>query len=226
MLLPPPGRSRMSRRLLPPAVAVTALLACAPLARAGTYDVYSCWAGSDSFRNPGANGSAWVKTSDPNGQYSAFDQCGGSDNGMGVISVGGYEAPGGRSGEVSFTAPSGMRVVGVRLWRMAWSSGSGSGGDSKRNFLRLLADGAHAAQGGAADGSAAVPVGAAGTPDVSNHGLIPGNEMDADLSGATPATVSYRVGWGCASCPTGDSNGGFAAGVKFYGSFFTVRNTT
>src|SRR4051795_10734569 len=117
MLLPPPGRSRMSRRLLSSAVAATALLACSPgAARAGTYDVYSCWAGSDSFRNPSANASAWAKTSDPYGQYTAFDQCGGSDNGMGIISVGGYEAPGGRSAEVSFTAPSGMRVVGVRLW--------------------------------------------------------------------------------------------------------------
>src|SRR3954454_14959556 len=125
MLLPPPGRSRMSRRLLPPAVAVTALLACAPLARAGTYDVYSCWAGSDSFRNPGANGSAWTKTSDPNAQYEAFGQCGSTDNGMGVIAKGGYEAPAGRYGEVSFTAASGTRVVGLRLWRTAWSYGSG-----------------------------------------------------------------------------------------------------
>ena len=31
-------------------------LAFAPVAGAGTYEVYSCWAGSDTFRNPAANG--------------------------------------------------------------------------------------------------------------------------------------------------------------------------
>src|SRR3954465_7244950 len=144
LFLPPPfrvqgGRIPMSRPLF--AAAVLAALLCLPgPARAGTYDVYSCWAGSDSFRNPGANGSAWAKTSDSGGQYTAFDQCGGSDNGLGVISIGGYEAPAGRAAEVSFSAPSGTRIVNVRLWRTAWSTGSGSGGDSKRNYLRLLAD--------------------------------------------------------------------------------------
>ena len=66
----------MKRRLLfIPACALAALFLGLPAARAGTYDVYSCWAGSDSFRNPGANATAWGKTSDSGGRYSAFDQC-------------------------------------------------------------------------------------------------------------------------------------------------------
>src|SRR4051794_7714188 len=165
----------MPRCLL--SLAVLASFAClAPAARAGTYEVYSCWAGSDSFRNPGANGSAWAKTSDGNAQYEAFGQCGATDNGMGVISKGGYEAPAGRFGELSFTAPSGTRVVGLRLWRTAWSSGSGSGGDSKRNYLRLLADGGQSPSGDGFDGSADVPLGSAGSTDTANHGIVAANQ--------------------------------------------------
>src|SRR3954465_14328988 len=123
LFLPPPfrvqgGRIPMSRPLF--AAAVLAALLCLPgPARAGTYDVYSCWAGSDSFRNPGANGSAWGKTSDPGGRYGAFDQCGGSDNGLGVIALSGFQAPVNSFGEVSFSAPAGAHVERLRLWRTA-----------------------------------------------------------------------------------------------------------
>jgi hypothetical protein len=219
----------MPRRLLLPICMTTAVaaLAAAPMARAGTYDVYSCWAGHDSFRNPNANASAWAKINDNvGGQYSSFDQCGTHPNGMGVISVGGYEAPAGRYGEVAFSAPPGTRVQAVQLWRTAWSRGTGSGGDSKRNFLRLLADGAQAPQGDAFDGSNEVPDGAAGTTDEANFGVIPANAMTADLSSATPSAISYRVGCSFSVCPTGDSNGSFAAGVKIHGAIVTLRDTS
>src|SRR5947209_16478431 len=82
------------------------------LARAGTYDVYSCWAGADSFRNPGANASAWGKTSAQGDRYQPFDQCGsGTGNGFGVASVSGYDAPQGLRGDATFAAPEGAAVT-------------------------------------------------------------------------------------------------------------------
>src|SRR5437763_9999192 len=128
----------MRRLLLLPARVLLSCALPAAVVRAGTYDVYSCWAGSDPFRTPGANGSAWTKTSDPGGRYGAFDQCGSSDNGLGVIAYSGYQAPNGASGEVSFAAPSGTRIEHVRLWRTAWSYGQGSGGASQRSYLFFL----------------------------------------------------------------------------------------
>src|SRR4051794_20213366 len=158
----------MQRRLpllLPAAICMLVFAcacACSPPARAGTYVVWSCWAGSDSFLNPNANGTAWTKTSDSGGQYNAFDQCGATDNGLGVISVGGYEAPSGRWGEVSFAAARGTQIMRLRLWRTAWSTGSGSGGDAHRNFLKVLSDGNQQPLGDNFDGSSEVPMGAAG----------------------------------------------------------------
>jgi hypothetical protein len=198
-----------------------------PAARAGTYDVYSCWAGSDSFRNPGANASAWGKTSDPGGRYGAFDQCGSSDNGLGVIALSGYTAPNGAAGEVSFGAPEGIRIERVRMWRTSWSYGTGSGGASQRNYLYFLTDGALTGRGDQFDGSADVPLGAAGSSDTAGHGLIPANQLDVDLAGSTPSVISYRVG--CrfdAGCPTADGSGGFAAGVKVYGTQVTLRDSS
>jgi hypothetical protein len=216
----------LKRRLL-------SILACAffvlpaSLAHAGTYDVYSCWAGSDSFRNPSANGSAWGKTGDPGGRYGAFDQCGGSDNGMGVIAYSGFQAPNGAFAEVNFGAPSGTRIERVRMWRTAWSYGQGSGGASQRSYLFFLSDGLSGRGGDAFDGSADVPQGAAGSSDVANHGLIPANQLDIDLTSSTPASVGYRVG--CrfdAGCPTADGSGSFAAGVKVYGTQVTIRDAS
>lgn len=202
-------------------------LAFAPVAGAGTYDVYSCWAGSDTFRNPAANGSAWAKRSDPGERFSAFDQCGASDNGFGVISVSGYQAPNGAFGELSFTAPAGTRIERVRFWRTAWSYGSGSGGESQRNYLYTLADGAVTGRGDIFDGSSDVPPGMAGSEDVAYHGLIPANVLDYDVSSSTPASVTYRVGCGfAAGCPTGDSRTNFAAGVKIYGAITTLRDSS
>jgi hypothetical protein len=217
----------LKRRLYSiPACALLALLVSVPIARAGTYDVYGCWAGSDSFRNPGANASAWGKTGDPGGRYGAFDQCGGSDNGLGVIAYSGYPAPNGASAEVSFGAPAGTRIERLRMWRTAWSYGQGSGGASQRSYLYLLADG-QAGRGDQFDGSADVPLGAAGSSDVANHGLIPANQLDVDLASSTPTSIAYRVG--CrfdAGCPTADGSGSFAAGVKIYGTQVTLRDSS
>src|SRR3954469_97184 len=214
----------MSRRLLLFAVLCLAALACPSAASAGTYDVWSCWAGNDSFRNPGANGSAWTKSSNEPGRFQAFDQCGGSDNGLGVIALSGYDAVAGQYGEVSFSAAAGTQIVGVKLWRTAWSYGSGSGGDSHRNYLSILAAGADQPQGDNFDGSAEVPYGAAGSTDTAGHGLIPANQVTVDLSSRTPQTVQYRVGCGFSTCPTGGPDGGFASGVKIYGSEVTLRD--
>src|SRR3954470_19155079 len=102
----------MSRLLL--LVAVGLALLCAPgIARAGSYDVFGCWAGSDSFRNPGANGSAWTKSSPSPDRFGAFDQCGSTANGLGVISHSGYDAPPGAYGEVSFAAAAGTVITRV-----------------------------------------------------------------------------------------------------------------
>src|SRR4051812_21348518 len=163
----------MSHRLLLFVVLCLAAVACPSAASAGTYDVYSCWAGSDSFRNPGANGSAWHGVGDPGGRYGAFDQCGSTDNGFGLIAYTGETAPNGASAEVGFSAPEGRRIERVRMWRTAWSYGSGSGGASQRNYLYTLTDGALQPRGDVFDGSEDVPYGRAGTTDTAGHGLIP-----------------------------------------------------
>src|SRR4051794_41870834 len=112
----------MSHRLLLFAVLCLVAVAWPSAASAGTYDVWSCWAGSDSFRNPSANGSAWGKTGDPGGRYGAFDQCGGAGNGMGVIAYSGFQAPNRAVPGGNFRAPSGPRHEGVR-------GGGGAGGE-------------------------------------------------------------------------------------------------
>lgn len=210
---------------LAPLAVWCALLFAAPAARAGTYDVYSCYAGADGFHNPSANASAWTGRDDPGGRFHAFDQCGASDNGFGVIALSGYQAPSGAFGEVSFTAPAGTQVVRLRLWRTAWSYGSGSGGTSQRNYLYTLADGKNQLGGDDFDGTEDVPYGRAGTTDTAYHGLIPANLLDVDWSNATPSRIAYQVG--CRfdpGCPTGGPDGGFASGVKIYGAIVTMRD--
>jgi hypothetical protein len=167
-----------------------------------------------------------VKGPDTSSYFHAFDQCGGSENGFGVISLSGYQAPNGTSGEVSFSAPEGTRLERVRLWRTAWSYGHGSGGESQRNYLQTYSDSTLTPTGDQYDGSAEVPHGAAGTTDTANHGIIPANLLDISLASTTPARFTYRVGCGfAAGCPTAASDG-FAAGVKIYGAIVTVRDST
>src|SRR3712207_2292585 len=184
------GGTLLSRSL---PLAALLFFVLAGVARGGTYDVYSCWAGADSFRNPGANAGAWTKSVNDH-HFLPFDQCGASENGFGVISQGGDFSPPGAQGEVAFPAPDGTRIERVRLWRTAWSYGSGSGPGAQRHYLNTLGDGALHPRGDAFDGSADVPHGAAGTTDTANHGLIPANLLDVDMSNATPALASYRVG--------------------------------
>ena len=214
----------MSHRLLLFVVLCLAAVAWPSAASAGSYDVWSCWAGSDSFRNPGANGSAWVKSSPNDDRFHAFDECGATDVALGVIARSGYDALSGQHGEVTFSAAPGTQIVALKLWRTAWSYGTGSGSDSHRNYLRILADGADAPSGDNFDGSSDVPHGAAGSTDTANHGLIPANQVNVDLSSRTPSTVSYIVGCGYSTCPTAAPDGGFAAGVTVYGSAVTLRD--
>src|SRR3712207_1624270 len=94
--------------LLAPPVGLGA--AWTPLASAGTYDVFSCYAGTDSFRNPAANASAWRKIDEAN-HFQAFDQCGASENGMGIIARGGHMAANGAVGEGEFGAPADRKSV-------------------------------------------------------------------------------------------------------------------
>ena len=214
------------RRLLLVLSLSLSFLCVVPSARAGTYDVYSCWAGADSYRNPAANGKAWHKgVYDPH--FLEFDQCGSSDNGLGLVSQGGGQVPQGGYGELVFAAPSGTQVTRLRMWRTAWSYGTGTGAGSQRNYINTLADGVAHPRGDNYDGSSDVPHGMAGTTDTAQHGLIPANLLDVDLANATPSQVAYRIGCAAgAGCPTADSRGDFASGVKVYGTIVTLRDTS
>src|SRR3954454_5177335 len=218
----------MHRRLtLLAALAAALVLPAADSARAGTYDVYSCYAGFTDFHNPGANASAWKKVDDPNGWFDAFDQCGTTESGFGVVALSGYHAAAGTYGEVSFAAANGTRIERVRLWRTAWTYGSGSGGDSQRNYLNTLADGNLEFRGDVFDGTEDVPYGRAGTTDTANRGLISANLLDVDMTNYSPGTATYRVGCGFqAGCPTASPDNGFAAGVKIYGAIVTLRDSS
>ena len=63
---------------------------------------------------------------------------------------------------MSFTAPAGTQVARLRLWRTAWSYGSGSGASAQRNYLYTLADGNNQLGGDDFDGTEDVPYGRAG----------------------------------------------------------------
>ena len=116
-------------------VTLLALALDAPTAKANSYDVYACYAGQGTYLNPGDSATSWSLASNNGGAfYLPFDQCGGSDNGFGVIAHSGYTAPVGDYGEVFFEAPSGLRIERVQLWRSLYDYGLGSGGTSQRNF--------------------------------------------------------------------------------------------
>src|SRR5256885_12453419 len=97
--------------------ALAAPMVLAQAADAGTYDVYSCYAGATDFHNPGANASAWARRDDPGAQYQAFDQCGSTGNGFGVISIGGYTAPANSYREGSVAAAPRTQVAPLWLVR-------------------------------------------------------------------------------------------------------------
>jgi hypothetical protein len=222
------------QRIFLSTLALAALLLTAAAAQANTYDVYSCWAGSGTFRNPNASSAAWVKDrSAAGGHFTAHADCGTNayNGAMTVISLSGYQAALGEYARLAFTAPSGSTVSRVDLWRNAWSYGSGAGPSSQRNFARILANGASISGGGDADGTVDVAYGTRGTPDVTDHGLIPANLLTLNPSSLATNSIEYRVGCGwAAGCPTGSPSGPapnyFAAGVDVFGTKVTVQDTT
>src|SRR3954471_7574418 len=91
-------------------VVAASLLVPAAVADANTYDVYSCWAGADTYRNPNASSAAWTKDETAAaGRFTAHEDCAtNSTNGaMTVISLSGYSAKLGDLARLAFTAPTG-----------------------------------------------------------------------------------------------------------------------
>ena len=199
-------------------------------ATADSYDVYACYAGQGTYLNPGDSAVSW-SLADNNGSayYLPFDQCGGSDNGFGVISRSGYIAPAGDYGEVSFEAPAGLRISRVQLWRSLYDYGLGSGGSSQRNYAQNEADGILPSVGDEFDGSAEVPHGAAGSGDTTENGIVPSNYISIDLAASLPHTYAYVIGCGFASgCTTGGHDPQSPSGpdtvLKIYGAIVSVKD--
>ena len=199
-------------------------------AKADSYDVYACYAGQGTYLNPGDSAVSWsLAENNGSAYYLPFDQCGGSDNGFGVISRSGYIAPAGDYGEVLFEAPAGLRVSRVQLWRSLYDYGLGSGGSSQRNYAQNEADGILPSVGDEFDGSAEVPHGAAGSGDTSENGIVPSNYISIDLAASLPHTYAYVIGCGFASgCTTGGHDPQSPSGpdtvLKIYGAIVSVKD--
>jgi hypothetical protein len=217
--------------LIPTLAATITLAAPAPLALANSYDVYACYAGQGTYLNPGFSAASWAAANN-NGTnyYYPYDQCGsGGPNGFGIISRSGYIAPAGDYGQWSFTAPTGLHVREVQLWRALFDYGLGSGGTSQRNYAWNLADGQLPAVGDEFDGSAEVPFGTAGTGDWTDKGIVPSNYISVNLASALPATYSYVIGCGFATgCATGGHDPASPSGpdtiVRIYGAIVSVED--
>src|SRR5262245_40471183 len=122
----------MKRCLL--VTAALALLTPAGLAKANTYDVYSCWAGVGTFRTPNASSAAWTKDqTHAGGHFTAADDCATNitSGSMSLQSVNGAPAAQNQYADLTFTAPTGTTLAGATLWRAAWNYGSGT----QRNAL-------------------------------------------------------------------------------------------
>jgi hypothetical protein len=214
-------------------LAAAAFLIPAAPATANTYDVYSCWAGAGTFRNPNASSAAWAKDqAAAGGRFTAHEDCAtNSANGaMTVISLSGYPAGNGQYARLAFTAPEGSTVYSVDLWRNAWSYGTGTGASSQRNYAKVLAGGSPLSGGTDADGTADVAWGTRGTGNTTAHGIISANLMSLNASSGGANTVEYRVGCGwSAGCPTSSpaapAPNYFAAGVDVYGARVTIQDT-
>ena len=154
---------------------VAAGLACIPAASAGTYDVYSCWAGAGSYLNPDASGVAWTADDShatlggTSRYYRAYDDCRGATGAFGTASIPGGAAPSGVYAESRFASPDGTRIERVRLWRAAYTYGIGSGSTASRSYLLSLADGSALVRGDVFFGSAN---GVAGSGDRTAHGIV------------------------------------------------------
>jgi len=206
-------------------------LGFASCAQANSYDVYACYAGQNTYLNPGFSAASWV-ASNNNGAnyYYPYDQCGsGGPNGFGIISRSGYVAPADDYGQWSFTAPTGLHIREVQLWRALFDYGLGSGGASQRNYAWNLGDGQLPAVGDQFDGSADVPFGTAGAGDWTNKGIVPSNYIAVNLASALPTTYAYVIGCGFANgCTTGGHDPASPSGpdtiVRIFGAIVTVED--
>jgi hypothetical protein len=211
------------------------LLIPAAAAEANSYDVYSCWAGHGTFRNPNASSVAWVKdNASAGGHFTAHDDCGtnSTSGAMTVISLSGYSSAANEFSRLLFTAPAGSTIAQVQLWRNAWSYGTGSGAGSQRNFVRVMGSGgASISGGGEADGTADVAYGTRGTPNTAQHGILPSNLLTLNPSSLGTNTVEYRVGCGwAAGCPTSSTSGPppnyFASGADVFGTKVSIQDSS
>src|SRR3954471_11042275 len=162
-----------------------ALLLPAAQATANTYDVYSCWAGYGTFRNPNASSVAWTRDqTGAGGHFATGDDCAvNSTNGaMSLISLSGNSAHNGEYARLKFDAPFPSTIGRVDLWRNAWTYGTGSGASSQRNNLRVLAAGTPVSGGADSDGTSDVPLGTRGTSSTTAHGLLAANLLTVDAS--------------------------------------------
>src|SRR5438093_7938859 len=169
------------------ATLAVALFVPTGLAKASTYDVYSCWAGAGTFHNPNVSTAAWLKDhSHEGGRFAVNDSCGTNttSGSMNIMSVSGAPAANGQYGELSFSAPSGTTIAGASLWRRAWTYGSGSGTSSQRNFLMALTDGASFLS--EADGSSDMAPGTLGSGDTTNHAIVSSNLRTLNLTSRAP----------------------------------------
>jgi hypothetical protein len=213
------------------ALGVVTLLALGAGAMANSYDVYACYAGQGTYLNPGNSAVSWSLANNNGGAYYyPYDQCsGGGPNGFGVISRSGYIAPAGDYGQVSFTAPQGLHIREVQLWRDLYDYGLGEGGTSQRNYAWNLADGQLPGAGDEFDGSANVTYGQAGSGVDSNKGIIPSNYISVNLASALPHSYAYSIGCGFANgCTTGGHAPASPSGpdtiLNIYGAIVSVED--
>ena len=214
----------MKRCLL--ATAALALLIPSGLAKANTYDVYSCWAGFGTFRNPNASSAAWTKDqTHAGGHFTAADDCATNitSGSMSVQSVNGAPATQNQYADLTFTAPTGTSLAGATLWRAAWNYGSGT----QRNALTTLTDGTLLTSD--ADGTADVPFGTRGSGSTTNHGIVSSNIRTLNLTGRNASKLIYRAGCGVAAgCPTASPSGPLpdyaATGVRIFGSIVSIND--
>ena len=213
------------KRLLLTTLCIT-LLAPAATASANTYDVYSCWAGYGTFHNPNASSSAWTPDESASGGHFVIDEtCGATSAGtVSMSSLSGLAASSGEFARLKFTAPTGLAVTHVDLWRNAWSYGSGT---AQRNAVRVLAAGAPVSGGVDADGTVDVPYGTRGTTNNSEHGLLPANLLSlAPASNSVEYRVSCASSTGCPTALAGSAAPNHAAsGVTLYGAQVTVQDS-
>jgi hypothetical protein len=226
-----PATEGSMKKILLSTLALALLTSAAPAA-ANTYDVYSCWAGAGTFRNPNASSAAWTLDQANSGSHFApNNDCGlnSTSGSMSVVSLTGDIAPQGQYAGWNFAAPAGTTLATARLWRRAWTYGTGSAGSSQRNYLYVMADGALFSSD--SDGGSDAPYGTRGTGDSTAHGINNSNLSTLNLQPRAANRLAYRVGCGfAAGCPTASASGPypnyFASGVEIFGAVVSISDTT